>query len=259
MQHLCDDLEAEHAELDRLVADLSEQQWSRETPAAGWMIRDQISHLWYFDRKALLALTDADGFMADRQKMFADGIDGSIEPGRSMTGTELLHRWRTDRRRLSEVARSVDPAARIPWYGPAMAAKSFISARLMETWAHGVDVADTLGAPPSVSSRLRHVAHLGIRARPYAYLVNGRELPDHEVFVDLVGPEGDRWTWGDPTDALHRVEGAAIEFCLVVTQRRHVADTALQVDGEAARDWMDIAQAFAGPAGSGRAPGQFPR
>jgi uncharacterized protein (TIGR03084 family) len=256
MRQLCDDLDAEHEALDRLVAGLSEEQWDWSTPADDWAIRDQISHLWFFDQKALLALTDTDAFALDREQLLAAGVDGSVAPGRAMSGTDLLHAWRRDRRRLSEAAREVDPSLRVPWYGPSMAARSFITARLMETWAHGVDIADTLRVSPPATARLAHVAHLGVRARPYAYMVHGRHLPEGDIRVELTAPDGAVWTWGD-ADATNQVTGSAVEFCLVVTQRRHVADTAITAVGEAAREWMGIAQAFAGPAGPGRQPGQF--
>jgi uncharacterized protein (TIGR03084 family) len=172
-----------------------------------------------------------------------------------MPGAELLAAWRTDRARLLEVARVVDPSARVPWYGPAMAARSFITARLMETWAHGQDVADALGVQRVPTSRLRHVAHIGVRARPFSYMIRSMALPAESVYVALEGPEGDRWEWGEP--AANRVTGAALDFCLVVTQRRHVTDTRLVVEGPAALEWIEIAQAFAGAPGTGRRPGQF--
>jgi uncharacterized protein (TIGR03084 family) len=256
MDAICDDLHAEYEALDAIVASLSEAQWSTPTPADGWSVRDQISHLWFFDERELLALTDADAFAADMKALMASGgTEASVAPGRSMSGAELLANWRRDRARLLAVARSVDPSTRVPWYGPAMAARSAITARLMETWAHGQDVVDALGASRPPTARLRHVAHIGVRARPFSYLVNGRDLPDAPVYVALEGPDGDTWEWGDPAD--DRVTGPALDFCLVVTQRRHVADTVLQVQGPAAQDWIGIAQAFAGEPGGGRLPGQF--
>lgn len=256
MQQICDDLLAECDALDAVVASIAEEQWDTPTPAAGWSVRDQISHLWFFDVRELMALTDPDAFAADMRELFASGgTEASVAPGRSMTGTELLRRWRDDRVRLVEVARSIDPATRVPWYGPAMGARSAITARLMETWAHGQDVCDAIGATRVPTGRLRHVAHIGVRARPFSYMINGRELPEAPVYVALRGPDGDTWEWGEPGP--DRVEGDALDFCLVVTQRRHVADTSLQVSGPAATEWIGIAQAFAGEPGSGRAPGQF--
>jgi uncharacterized protein (TIGR03084 family) len=125
----------------------------------------------------------------------------------------------------------------------------------METWAHGQDVVDTIGAQREPTDRLRHVAHLGVRARPNSYAANGRDVPPDPVEVRLVGPHGDAWSWNE--GAYDRVSGPALDFCLVVTQRRHLDDTQLVLEGPLAKEWMSIAQAFAGPPGSGREPGQF--
>jgi uncharacterized protein (TIGR03084 family) len=172
-----------------------------------------------------------------------------------MSGGALLAAWRAERIALADVARATDPSDRVPWYGPAMAARSFITARLMETWAHGQDIADALGVTRVPTTRLRHVAHIGVRARPFSYMIHSRPVPDEPVFVSLEGPDGARWEWGEP--AVNRVSGSALDFCLVVTQRRHVDDTGLTVEGAAAAEWIGIAQAFAGAPGAGRRRGQF--
>lgn len=256
MQSICDDLDGEHQALDEFVATLDEAGWSLPTPAAGWSIRDQISHLWFFDQRAAMALRDPDEFAADTERLIAaGGTAASVVPGRSLTGADMLMAWRDDRAALLALARTVDPSSRIPWYGPAMGARSFITARLMETWAHGQDVVDALGATRIPTSRLRHVAHIGVRARPFSYLINGLTLPEVAVHVALTAPDGSVWEWDE--SAADSVRGSALDFCLVVTQRRHVADTSLQIEGNAATEWMSIAQAFAGEPGNGRAPGQF--
>ena len=149
---------------------------------------------------------------------------------------------------------AVDPARRLPWYGPEMSPASSVTARLMETWAHGQDVVDTLGVERPATNRLRHVAHLGVRALPYSYSVRRLRQPTEPIRVELAAPEGgSQWSWG-PADAVNRVTGEALDFCLVVTQRRHTLDTALVVTGPTAQQWISIAQAFAGPAGPGRPP-----
>jgi uncharacterized protein (TIGR03084 family) len=256
MRSICNDLAIEHGDLDNIVACLDDEQWIIETPSPGWAIRDQISHLWFFDQRALMALTDPSAFADDMQWLAANGgTDASIEPGRTLPSAELLRRWREDRQQLIEVAAVLDPSTRVPWYGPSMAARSFITARLMETWAHGQDVADALGVVRRPTARLRHVAHIGVRARPFSYLVNSMTMPGVDVAVHLTGPDGDSWDWGESNT--NTVSGAALDFCLVVTQRRNVADTRLDVVGDAAVEWMSIAQAFAGGAGPGRTPGEF--
>ncbi|MBN9621113.1 MAG: maleylpyruvate isomerase family mycothiol-dependent enzyme [Actinobacteria bacterium] len=130
------------------------------------------------------------------------------------------------------------------------------TARLMETWAHGQDVADALGAPRPATDRIRHVAHIGVRTRDFAYLLRDRPAPGEPFRVELVGPSGTVWTWG-PEDASQRVSGPALDFALLVTQRRHRGDLALVAAGGDADAWLDIAQAFAGPPGGGREKGQF--
>lgn len=250
---ICEDLAAEQDDLDRLVAPLDESAWRRSTPAVGWDIADQISHLLYFDQRAAQALTDPDGFLEKAAALLATGgtTEVSVKAGRAMPGADLLNQWRSARAHLVEVAVKADPKTRVPWYGPAMSARSCVTARLMETWAHGVDVSDSLGAAPSATDRLRHVAHIGVQARPFSYMLHGLEVPADPVYVDLDGPGGEVWTWGEPGP--DRVAGPALDFCLVVTQRRHIADTELSVTGDAVQ-WMSIAQAFAGGPGPGRQP-----
>ncbi|CAB4538707.1 MAG: TIGR03084 family protein [Actinobacteria bacterium] len=254
MDPICDDLVAEHDSLDELVAGIDEATWDRATESPGWSIRDQVSHLWFFDQRALMALTDPDAFAADAAELMrSGGTEASVVPGRSMTGAAMLVAWRRDRGRLVDVARGVDPSARVPWYGPAMGARSFVTARLMETWAHGQDVADALGAEREPTDRLRHVAHIGVRARPFSYAIRKMAMPDADVHVALTTPSGDTVTYGAPSSP-DVVRGPLLDFCLVVTQRRHRVDTALEVHGPAAEEWMSIAQAFAGEPGPGRPP-----
>jgi uncharacterized protein (TIGR03084 family) len=138
-----------------------------------------------------------------------------------------------------------------------MSSVSFVTARLMETWSHGLDVVDVVGIERPDTDRLRHVAFLGTRTRSFSYTNRGLPPNPAPVLVRLVAPSGAVWTYGDE-GAADRVEGTATDFCRVVTQRRHLADTALRITGPNAAEWMAIAQAFAGPPGPGRKPGEFP-
>ena len=247
------DLAAEHAALDDRVAGLTEQQWRTATPAEGWDVADTISHLAYFDGTAVLALTDEPAFRSHVEELFASGLDSGRDTaaGRGGTGAELLEAWRAGRSELLEQARAADPGQRVPWYGPPMSLSSFVTARLMETWAHGQDVADALGLPPVVSERLRHVCHIGVGARAYAFLVHEVTDSGQPVRVELTGPGAGAW---GPEDAADRITGTALDFALLVTQRRHLNDVDLTITGPTAEQWMSIAQAFAGPAGAGRKP-----
>ncbi|MGQ0576660.1 MAG: TIGR03084 family metal-binding protein, partial [Pseudonocardia sp.] len=173
---------------------------------------------------------------------------------RDMSGTELLAWFDTARSRLVETFRGLEPGLRVPWFGPSMSAASSLTARIMETWAHGQDVADAVGTTREPTARLRHVAHIGVGARAFSYVLHGRGLPDAPVRVELVAPDGSTWTWG-PQDAPDRVTGPALDFALAITQRRHRDDLTLEITGPHAREWLEIGQAFAGAAGTGRKPG----
>ncbi|GAA1398442.1 TIGR03084 family metal-binding protein [Pseudonocardia kongjuensis] len=258
MEALADDLAAESAVLRELLAPLPDPDWRRDTPAAGWTIADQVSHLAHFDDVAVRSAVDPDGFTAERDRIVAGG--GGIDPDaiaasyRELSGAALLAWFDDARGRLLEVFRGLDPGLRVPWFGPPMSAASSLTARIMETWAHGQDVADALGVVREPTGRLRHVAHIGVGARAFSFAVHGRPVPDEPVRVELTGPAGEVWTWG-PADATDRVTGPALDFCLAVTQRRHRDDVGLTVTGPAATAWLEIAQAFAGAPGTGRERG----
>ncbi|MGW1027369.1 TIGR03084 family metal-binding protein [Streptomyces sp. NPDC002577] len=253
-----DDLRAEGDELDRLVGGLSGQKWAWMTPAPRWTIAHQIAHLEWTDRMAVLAVTDPDGFAGEVAKALAAPdtfVDQAAEAGAGLPHTELLARWRAGREELQLALRAAPPGERFPWYGPPMSAASMATGRLMETWAHGQDIVDGLGRTRRPTARLRHVARIGVRARDFAFAVRGLAAPGEEFRVELTAPDesGELWTYG-PEDAVQRVTGPALDFCLLVTQRAHRADLAVRAEGPDADRWLDIAQAFAGPPGGGRAP-----
>jgi uncharacterized protein (TIGR03084 family) len=258
MQAICGDLAAEHEALDTLVGPLDDRGWDVLTPAEGWTVRDQIGHLAFFDEMAAEAATRPEAFRASLAQAGPETlVRRHLDRGRAMTGAAVLDWWRAVRAAMLAALARVDPKSRLAWYGPGMSALSFATARLMETWAHGQDVADALGRRRPATDRLRHVAHMGVLARPFSYTNRGREAPARPVRVELTGPSGDVWAWGD-SEAADVVRGSAEDFCLVVTRRRHPADTDLRVEGPLAAEWISIAQAFAGPPGPGRAKGQFP-
>lgn len=258
MEQICDDLAAEHDALDAIVAPIPDVEWERSTPAEGWSIRDAISHLWYFDGVARQSATDSEAFVESRGRLLGSGRadeDFSVIVGASLPAGELLANWRRDREQLVSVLRALDPKTRLEWFGPSMGARSFATARLMETWAHGQDIVDALGVTRRATMRLRHVAHIGVGARPFSYAVRDLAVPVGDVRVELAAPDGSRWLWGTSTTDV--VSGDALDFCLVVTQRRHLDDVSLDISGPGAVEWMAIAQAFAGGPGAGRSSGQF--
>ena len=258
MAALAADLAAESAVTRALVAGLDEPGWHTPTPAAGWDIADQISHLAYFDELAVKSAVHPEEFKAELATA-AEGVnpDSIAARFRDRSGAQLLQWFDTARADLIGTFAGLDPRARLPWFGPAMSAASSLTARIMETWAHTQDIADALGVTREPTGRLRHIAHLGVSTRAFSYAIRWKTPPPVPVRVELTPPDGAVWTWG-PAEARNRVTGPALDFCLLVTQRRHRDDLALAIEGPAATEWMAIAQAFAGPPGPGRSrtPGQ---
>ncbi|MEV5889465.1 TIGR03084 family metal-binding protein [Nonomuraea fuscirosea] len=251
MAELLGDLRAETVSFEELLQPLRDDDWERPTPAEGWAIRDQVSHLAWFDDAAVLAATDPGGYEALLGRF--GSVDDVAEAMRGMPPGELRAWFGASRARALEVFGTLDARDRLPWFGPPMSAASFVTARLMETWAHGQDVADALGVVREPTERLRHVATIGFRARPYSFAVRALPVPEEPVRVELSLPGGGTWTAG-PEQATGLVRGTILDFCLVVTQRIHLSDTGLETTPGPARAWMEIAQAFAGGPGKGRAP-----
>ncbi|MEX1288115.1 MAG: TIGR03084 family metal-binding protein [Acidimicrobiia bacterium] len=249
---LLGDLTDEWAELDGWLdgADLD-----TPTPAEGWSIRDQLGHLAFYDERETLALTDPDRFRTELAALLESGEladHADIHRDRPELGDDAnLRGWLAmARAAMVEAFALHDPRDRIPWYGPDMSARSGATARLMETWAHAQDVADALGIERSPTQRLRHVAHLGVVTFGWSHLNRGETPPAQPPRVELTGPDGDTWTWHPEGDGL--VTGPAVDFCLLVTQRRPRSELDLVAEGPVADHWLEIAQAFAGPPTDGR-------
>jgi uncharacterized protein (TIGR03084 family) len=253
------DLAAEGEDLDRVVCDIGPDLWRLATPAPGWTIADQIGHLASSDRLATLAATDAEAF-AVRQAALREDFDAAVEAGAAEFTDgppgQLLSRWRDARSELLEVLAAVPAGRRVPWIVEPVSPATLATTRLMELFGHGQDVRDALGTERLATDRIVHVARLGIRTRDFAFRSRGLTPPRGEFRVELSSPTGQVWTWG-PDDAAEGVSGPLLDFCLLVTQRRHRDDLRLVARGAEADRWLNFAQAYAGPPGPGRAPGQF--
>lgn len=258
------DLAAEGQALEALVAPLDEAGWRTAVPAEGWDVATTIAHLLWTDESSLKAI---EGTLGDKtawdelvMQAFADptGFVDTAALGLAgeLTGAEMLARWQASRKDLDGALRDVPDGQKLMWFGPPMSAASMATARLMETWAHSLDVAAGLGVAVEPTDRIKHVASIGFRTRNFAFSQNGLEAPAEPFRVTLTAPSGAVWTFGpeDPDWAGQSVTGSAYDFCQLVTQRIHRDDTDLVATGADADKWLDIAQCFAGPTGGGRPP-----
>lgn len=254
------ELRAEHEELAELARTLTPAQWRLPTKFYGWTPWDEIAHLCYFDETGLLSVSDPEGFLRDKSQLTSALASGSQisdlarDKYGHLDGAALLAHWEPIAVQLVNALGKLDPKSRLTWYGPSMSARSFATARLMETWAHGQDMWDVLAHLRPTSSRLKHIAHLGVTTFGWTFVNRGLPVPQIIPFVELDGPDNAVWTWGDPSSS-EWVRGLAQDFCLLVTQRRNLSDTKLRHTGGSAHQWLMVAQCFAGAPVEGPAPG----
>jgi uncharacterized protein (TIGR03084 family) len=259
LETLLADLTAEGDQLWSAVAGLDREGWATTTPAAGWTVATQVAHLLWTDETATAAAHSVDPERKgawdeivlkaiDDPYRFVDEAAGEVS---RLSPEALLARWGRARTDLATALRELPDGQKMPWFGPPMSPASMVTARFMETWAHSLDVYQALEIEPPVTDRIKHVAHLGVRTRDFAYAVHEQTPPAEQFRVELGAPSGDTWAWG-PEDAAQSVTGSAYDFCLLVTQRVHRDDTDLVATGADAQHWLTIAQCFAGPPGEGR-------
>ncbi len=257
MQQARDFLEESDA-LAALLQNLPAEDWTTATLFKNWTINDVVVHLYYWNIGADLALVDPDAFQHRAAQVVAALGDGGLRPVENAAiaerGAALFRAWQAQYRDMADRWATVDPNTRVAWIGPSMSARSSLSARQMETWAHAQAVFDLLGRRRSESDRIRNVVMLGVNAFGWSHKVQGLPMPERMPYLSLTAPSGAIWTFGEP-DPSERIKGSAVAFAQVVTQTRNVADTDLQVTGTVARSWMHHAQCFAGPKETPPKPG----
>lgn len=255
-----EDFRAESRALAGILEDLPEADLHRVTQFKDWTIDHVLGHLHLFNSAAEISLKGEAEFST-----FITPIVQEMQRGKSilevqfpwldgLSGKALFDAWRQGAESCADAFAQADPKARVKWVGPEMSALSSITARQMETWAHGQEVFDLLGLERKEEDRIRNIAHLGVSTFGWTFINRKEPVPTPAPFVELTGPSGEIWQWND-VQAENSVKGSAVEFCRVVTQVRNVVDTELAVRGEVAKRWMEIAQCFAGPANAPPAPG----
>ncbi len=255
-----DDFRAEARELAALLEPLTETDWDAQTTFKSWTINDVIQHLFFADYMALLSATDLDAYTNLRADVTAARQGGSsvLQLTRERVGhirdQRLLEVWRDHWTALCDALADMDPDTRLKWIGPDMGLRMFATARQMETWAHGQAIYDVLGKHRTNNDRIRNVAVMGVRTYGWTFANRGQEPPGPPPYVQLTAPSGALWDFNEPS-ATERIQGPAVDFCQVVTQVRNIEDVQLNVIGDAARQWMAIAQCFAGPPENPPAPG----
>lgn len=254
-------LTAEGDQVDGWLAGLDAADWARETPAVGWTIAHQIAHLSFIFKLAGTAASDPELFAAmtaAASEDFQGAVNAALNLYLPAEPEELFARWKAER---TDAIKALDALPRnqiVPWLVRPLPAFVLASAGIMELFGHGQDIADTLEVQPVRTDGLQHLVTFAVLTWDFGYQARGLSTPDTQFRFEITGPSGARWEYG-PADATERISGPAVDFCQLVTRRRHHADLDVVATGEEATRWLSIAQAYRGPAGDGRAPGQFPK
>lgn len=254
-----DDFIKECDALYEIIRHLNEKDLSRVTLFKSWTIEDILRHLFVWDTAARLTLEDSAAFVhffAPVPDYMAESrlrdFERSVNPGQ---GLELVTQWRENSEETARLYALANPKQRLKWGGPELSARSCITSRLMETWAHGQAIYDELGIKRQDGNWIRNIVQIGVQTYGWTFQNRGMELPGSIPTLHLAAPDGSFWLWNNPEAGEH-ITGSATEFCQVVTQTRNIADTSLAVSGPIGKKWMAIAQCFAGPPSDPPMPGE---
>ncbi len=254
------DFKEESDALYKLIEPIAEDDYEKTTQFKGWTINNVLGHLHMWNWAADVTLQDPpvfDSFLGELMEAVGSGSTLPVfeeKWRKGINGKELLAAWHDQYIKMAEHYADADPKVRVKWFGPDMSVRSKATARLMETWAHGLEVFDLFGVVREDKDRIKNIAQLGVQTFGWTFINRQMDVPEPKSYVRLTAPSGAIWEWNEPSEG-NKVEGAAAEFCQVVTQTRNIADTSLNVVGEPATQWMSIAQCFAGPPNDPPAPG----
>ncbi|MET0419890.1 MAG: TIGR03084 family metal-binding protein [Actinoplanes sp.] len=246
-------------DIDRLVAGLDAAGWERPTPAEGWTVAHQVAHLTATFKLAELAVRAPEQFKKLAGTLSPDfdaNVRHAMAPYLAEPHDVLFKQWQAQRASADEAFAGTPPMEIVPWLVRPLPAAVLASAGMMEAFGHGQDIADALGVRREPPAGLRDLVEFITRTWDFGYQSQALTAPDIQLRFEVTSPSGDVWAFG-PQDSGERITGPAVDLCLLATRRRHRDDLALTATGQEADRWLDIAQAYRGPAGAGRVPGQF--
>jgi uncharacterized protein (TIGR03084 family) len=223
---LCD----EYARLDSILTSLSITEWESQSLAPGWSIADVVAHLALSEAGVASTLQRPSVDWVSREHSLDSEMDAAVQQ-RSTDPMVVFGQWRDACAASLSALRTADPTRTYQWAAAPLRPRTLATTRLAEHWAHGLDITEPLGISFPDTNRLRHIAWLGHATLPYAFTLHGFEPV--AVRCELIGPDGERWTFGD-ADAEAVIAGSASEFCRVGAQRLAPLTSGLTANGESA-------------------------
>jgi uncharacterized protein (TIGR03084 family) len=235
MRQILADLVAEQQSLDQSLQRAPDRDWKQKT-GNGWNVQETIAYLAWTEQHSAAILDehgDLDAFAA-----------AGVAEGKKKRPQEVIEWWRFSRADVVEALSKLRGDERIDWVEGDVSAKTFATARLADTWAHGLDILTALDKEIVDTPRLVHVAFLGWATLPHAFGAAGEDYPE-PIRVELVGPGYARWVFG-PEDSSQIVRGNAADWCRVVVRRMDADDAEnLSATGEVAETALEVANVFA--------------
>ena len=245
MREILSDLVAEQQQLDQFLQRVKVRNWTALTPSEEWDIRDTISHLAHTEEYAYNALAE-DGSMiddVDDYETFDDFTQSGVERGQQMRPQDVIEWWRLGRATVVDALSRASARDRVPWFFSEMSARSFATLRLVETWAHGLDIHAAVGEESPDTDRLRHIIVLTQKILPWAFEQAGYEY-EVPVRIEGIGPMYAKYTAG-PEGSGQIIRGPAGEICRVAVQRLHPDDAEnLIVKGEEAEMALQVMRIY---------------
>ncbi|PQM56506.1 MAG: TIGR03084 family protein [Rhodobacteraceae bacterium] len=246
-----EDFLKESKALHDLMVGRKKSDFRKITQFKDWAISDVFGHLYIFNLAAIKTLESSLTFDS-----FFKPIWQGLEAGQSFLEVQtpflknyddlgVFEIWWKSCLDIHKAYSEVDPKRRVKWAGPEMSARSSITARQMETWAHGHEIFDCLGISRREEDYIENIVHMGVSTFGWTFVNRQLPVPGEAPYVSLILPSGKFVSYNEESNSSF-VKGDAVDFCQVVTQTRNILDTSLKIKGEAARQWMNLAQCFAG-------------
>ncbi len=242
MREILSDLVAEQQALDQFLQRISLRDWKKPTPARGWTIQDTISHLADSEEFAAATLTGEADLERFRSAPDLDALrQEAVERGRKMRPQDVIEWWRGGRARVVEPLSRMKASQRIDWIEGSMSARTLATTRLMETWAHGLDIYAAVDAEVEDTPRIRHVCWLGWKTLPYAFKMAGEDYVP--IRVEVIGPGYVKWVYG-PEDTDQLIKGSASEWARLAVRRIGLDEVRLRATGDAAQRALEVVRAY---------------
>lgn len=242
MRDILSDLVAEQQFLDQSLQRIPIKNWDKPTPATGWTVRDTISHLADYEHLAADVISGGTEIERWQQTKDLDALRAeAVKKGRAMRPQDVIEWWRGGRAKVVEPLSHMSGDERVQWIQGDMSARTFATFRLLETWAHGLDIYEALDIEIEDTTRIRHICWLGWKTLPFAFKQAGEDYSP--IRVEVIGPEYYKWVFG-PEDSPDLIKGQAGDWARLVVRRIAPEKTHLKVTGEVAEKALEVAQAY---------------